>query len=122
MLQESKKKSPAARSNSPYEKEDAELLKAQGSGKEKQFSFSFNNNIYNNFAPEYCIDSVTPGKRLLPKIDQAKIDMIKKLKRSGVIKSTGRSPVPLYLYEEENAKDHLYITSVTKRVPVAHDM
>ena len=47
--------------------------------------------------------------------------MIKKLKRTGKIKSTGRSPVPLYLYEEANAIDHLYITKVTKIVPVAHD-
>ena len=47
--------------------------------------------------------------------------MIKKLKRTGKIKSTGRSPVPLFLYEEANAKDHLYISSVTKHVPVAHD-
>lgn len=35
--------------------------------------------------------------------------------------STGRSPVPLKLYDEVNAVDHLYITQVTKHVPVAHD-
>ena len=49
------------------------------------------------------IEHVKPMKRLLPKIDQQKVDMIKKLKRSGKIKSTGRSPVPLQLYEEANA-------------------
>lgn len=47
--------------------------------------------------------------------------MIQKLKQTGKIKSTGRSPVPLFLYEEANAKDHLYISKVTKHVPVAHD-
>ena len=47
--------------------------------------------------------------------------MIKKLQLTGQMKSTGRSPVPLQLYEQENAIDHLYITKVTKLVPVAHD-
>ena len=67
------------------------------------------------------IESVSPAKRLLPKVDQQRIDLIKQLKSSGKIKSLGRSDVPLHLYEETNAQDHLYISTVTKHVPVAHD-
>ena len=63
----------------------------------------------------------SPARRLLPKMDQARVDMIRRLKDQGKIKSTGRSPVPLQLYDTAEAVDHLYITSVTKHVPVAHD-
>ena len=84
-------------------------------------SFNFNNNIYNNFAPEHSIDYVSPAKRLLPKMDQHRIDVINKLKKTGKLKSLGRSPVPLQLFEETDPRDHLYISTVTKHVPVAHD-
>ena len=43
-------------------------------------SFNFNNNIYNNFTPDYSIESVSPAKRLLPKIDQQRVELIKRLK------------------------------------------
>ena len=121
MLQESRKGSPT-RSNSPFQEDDRQASPSKEGGTSKrENSFSFNNNIYNNFNPDHSIDQVKPIKRLLPRIDQQKVDMIRKLKRSGKIKSTGRSPVPLYLYEEANAADHLYISKVTKHVPVAHD-
>ena len=118
LLQESEKVSPTQRSGSPY-KED-EMTSPVIENKEEN-TFSFNNNIYNNYASEHSIDHVEQVKRLLPRIDQQKVDMIKKLKRTGKIKSTGRSPVPLFLYEEAKAVDHLYITKVTKHMPVAHD-
>ena len=54
-------------------------------------------------------------------MDQHRIDIINKLKNSGKLQSLGRSPVPLQLYDGSNARDHLYIDSVTKHVPVAHD-
>ena len=101
MLQESQRGSPN-RSNSPFQEDDRQASPSKD-GKKQENSFSFNNNIYNNFAPEHSIDYVKPKKRLLPRIDQKKIEMIQKLKRTGKIKSTGRSPVPLFLYEESNA-------------------
>ncbi len=84
-------------------------------------AFSFNSNIYNAYNPTHMIESVSPAKRLLPKADQNRVNLIKRLQKEGKIKSTGRSPVPLQLYNEANARDHLYITTVTKHVPVAHD-
>ena len=108
------------RNASPDELTAAEKAKLE-EGSQKAKVFTFNNNIYSNYNPDYIIETVSPAKRLLPKIDQKRVEMIRKLQLSGKIKSTGRSPVPLQLYEEEQPVDHLYITKVTKRVPVAHD-
>ena len=52
--------------------------------------------------------------------DKEKIELIDRLKAEGKIKNTGRSPVKLHIFEN-NAQDHLYVNTVTKRVPVASD-
>ena len=119
-LMENKPKGSPKPAGSPTIAEEAVDAQTRlfGGGKK---TLNFNNNIYNNFTPDYSIESVSPAKRLLPKIDQQRVELIKRLKKDGKIKTLGRSPVPLQLYEETDAKDHLYISTVTKRVPVAHD-
>ena len=69
MLQESRKGSPT-RSNSPQDSAFDMQLKQKAHETVKEQPFSFNNNIYNNFAPDHSIDSVSPAVRLLPKLDQ----------------------------------------------------
>ncbi len=119
MLQERKQISP---SNNRDGSRESEPVKHPVTERAKHArAFSFNSNIYNAYNPTHTIESVSPAKRLLPKADQQRVELIKKLQKDGKIKSTGRSPVPLQLYEEADAKDHLYITKVTKKVPVAHD-
>ena len=61
-----------------------------------------------------------PSKRNLPEAEKEKIALIDRLQAEGKIKSTGRSPVKLKLFEK-SAQDHLYVNSITKRVPVARD-
>ena len=82
---------------------------------------NFNNNIYNNVCLDHTIEGVSNAeKRNLPEAEKEKIALIDRLQAEGKIKSTGRSPVKLKLFEK-SAQDHLYVNSVTKRVPVARD-
>ena len=67
MLQESQKGSPT-RSGSPFD-EGQDSNQVKGDGAKQGHSFSFNNNIYNNFNAEHSIEHVAPAKRLLPRID-----------------------------------------------------
>ena len=114
-----------ARANSPFISSSAlpaEEGPSSAIGESGNAGFSFNNNIYNNFSPSHSIDQVDdPSSRMHSTQDRHKVAVIKQLKLEGKIKSTGRSPVPLRLYDTPNAEDHLYINKVTKRVPVAHD-
>ena len=81
----------------------------------------FNNNIYNKVSHEHTIETVgDPSSRNLPELEREKVAVIDRLQAEGKIKSTGRSPVKLRLFDK-SANDHLYVNTITKKVPVAHD-
>ena len=93
----------------------------QPQGRSEKGPPGFDNNIYHKVFNEHTIETAgPPSDRNLPEIERDKVAIIDRLQAEGKIKSTGRSPVKLRLFDN-SANDHLYVNTITKKVPVAHD-